>query len=262
MIFREFVNLFTRRKAYWIIITLLWCLFLFESSPFIDPTTGADGTIWDFMVNILLKKFIHTMLFPIFYFCLIADLITRDFKHNYIGFLMSRVKRRSTWFFAKIITLFSAAFVLIAWLGAMSLIAGILKGLTFTNSFHGSYAHCFTNHIDQIPIFWIAFLLVFYIIGLTSLGVLLIVFSLFYPNTIVIWGLGILLCVLAWGAYPWNMALAVWLPSARLNFGAYFFAEEPSELFGLGESLWFFFIIIIVALICGLLQVCRMNLSK
>src|SRR6185437_15859922 len=107
-------------------------------------------------------------------------------------------------------------------------------------SFHSSYAHLFTNNQIDAPIYAIILLLGFYIIGLTAIGVMLIVFSLFCPNTIITWSMGILLCVLAWSAYPWNMVLASWLPSVRLNLAIYF-VEESSDLFMLNKSLGYFF---------------------
>lgn len=263
MITFELISLFTRRKWYWLSFCSLWLVFSVMAKFLVGPAirAGEVVSVWDFMIASLTQKFLSIVLVPILFLLLIADLIIRDFNDGYLGYIMNRVSRRTTWFIAKSIALFSASFLFTAIIGVFLFIAGVIWQIPLVNSLHHPLG-AFAQQLRLVPAYMPFTMLSFCVIGLTAFGMFILTLSMFVRNSTILLGIGLFLAVLSYGTYIYYPQLAMYLPTTHLKFDHHAPFNPHKHAITLTWSFVYAIILFSVSFLVGLFKSRTMNLTR
>lgn len=261
MITFDVIYFFLRTWKRLLIVGILLMLFSLLSFLFFNDYELQNPSIWDHFISTFSHQFISLIFFPTLYGLLIADLILHDLKENYAPVILARVSSRVSWYLAKVSTLFYVAFLFVVVAAGMWLFAGLLKGLPWDTFSHPTFLNA--EKMGQSPFLLLVLMLLFYIVGLTTVGTFILWLSLQIENSILAWGGIVLLSLLSMVAFNANRALFLWLPLSQLMFKVHYPYDlldpdlQPFTIPWSGTylSLWF-----LLSLFLGWLRIRRMNL--
>lgn len=256
MIFYEWMLLFVLGKKRWMAVGGLLFSLSVLAGFLIGPQWEHVMTPLDFMVAAMNQKLICLVWVPVCYLFLISDVAVRDLSGGTLSLLITRIRSRSTWFFAKACSLFITAFIVTVFTGLVLCLGGLLWGLSPSSA----SGYPLILHVPGIVLYPGLFSL--YVLGLTTLGMVVLVLSLWWKKSVWAWIAGTVLSLVAFGTYIFNPEVAVWLPSTHMKFDLHapFNPNNSYRMMTLGWSFVYLTVVTVFNYLLGLFRFRKMNL--
>lgn len=265
MITLELFQSLIRNKWRWLITAgiLFVVSFFIKLSLNYSTVKQMEASLIDFIVEGLNQQFLVIIVLPMLFLFLITDTLLRDIENGYVSLLFTRAHSRFSWLIAKLISLFVYAnlFTLLCFL--IYLLDGLLLGLPFSEV----WAHQFLQVEGQVQISPVMIILssyVLHVLGLTSLGMLVIFFSLLFNSAIIAMGLGVILSIFSYISWMNWRGIAKWMPTIQMLFNSHF-PYSPDRAFATLTIHWsfgYFLILFAVSFLLSYFWFIRMNLAK
>jgi ABC-type transport system involved in multi-copper enzyme maturation permease subunit len=265
MITLEIFQSLIRNKWRWLITAgiLFVVSFFIKLSLNYNIAKQMEASLTDFIVEGLNQQFLVIIVLPMLFLFLITDTLLRDIENGYVSLLFTRAHSRFSWLIAKLVSLFIYANLFTLLCLVIYFIDGLLLGLPFSEV----WAHQLLQAEGQVQISPVMIILssyILHVLGLTSLGMLVIFFSLLFNSTIIAMGLGAILSIFSYIAWMDWRGIVKWMITSQMLLSSHF-PYSPDPTFTTLTIYWsfgYFLFLFAISFLLTYFWFIRMNLAK